>query len=101
VSTGASLKGVSDPSAQTTRGFAAAPTADSVDTGDADVDRIVADFVEARAELVGSPETGRPEAGREPGEEVDGGEQDRLASVVRAAEQAHLRLQQRLSQDRG
>jgi hypothetical protein len=92
---------VSDLSAQGPRGSAAAPSLDSVETGDDDVDRIVNDFVEARTELVGSPVAGDPEAGRESREEVDVTEQDRLASVVRAAEQAHLRLQQRLSQDRG
>lgn len=67
-------------------------------TGDDDVDATLADFSEAVADAVEEPgaahrahPAGAPEAE----------DQDQLASMVRAAEEAHRRLQQRLSVDRG
>jgi len=72
-------------------------------TGDAEVDQIVADFVEARTEI---EERAESEEGRESEERTPASndppveEQDRVASTVHAAQEAHRRLQERLAADR-
>ncbi|MGB7448493.1 MAG: hypothetical protein WA892_05120 [Ornithinimicrobium sp.] len=70
-------------------------------TGDEQVDQIVADFVEARSEIDTAPGTEDSWTDERRQDGWDDAEQDRLASLVRAGDEAHRRLQQRLSQDRG